>query len=486
MNSRMLPLNMTTRRVARVVVTCASLLLIGRLASAQTCSPPPGLVAWWPGESSAVDVSGSHNGTLVGGVTFVPGIVGSAFNFNGTDSSVQVPDSPALNPTAAITVEAWINPVPGQGGYPPIIKKNGNDRSGYALEMAGDRAMCFYVFVRGAGWAGACAGITPGQWTHVAGVYDGRNVMRGANPAIDSLRDLVYVPNAADGTVVVADGETLETKRTILLNSNGLVGVAGAMALDQVHDRLYVADSTQPLLWVVDPAGATPVVQTIALPGVSRWVEFNPSTGLLYVVPYGEGTVTVVDPANPLNLVSIPACAPDSVAINPVTNLIYVATECGPTAIIDGDAQRAATFNTVVGELPTFSGFGSTPAVAVSRRTNRVYVLAYSDAFGSTDGHSSVYVFDGEYLRNKRQQRHHCLAGDSHDYAHDRSVSRPRDRSLEPGQRDLRCCDGARPDDHRTDRPGNCPRGAPRWLPTSSRSMTWPNPPRPAARSRFA
>ena len=101
---------MTQRPFARVVLACASLLLIGRIASAQTCSPP-GLVAWWPGERSAVDVAGSHDGTLVGGGTFAPGIVGSAFKFDGTNS-VQVPDSPALDPTNAITVEAWINPIP--------------------------------------------------------------------------------------------------------------------------------------------------------------------------------------------------------------------------------------------------------------------------------------------------------------------------------------------------------------------------------------
>jgi DNA-binding CsgD family transcriptional regulator len=34
----------------RVVVTCASLLLIGRLAFAQTCAAVPNPVAWWQGQ----------------------------------------------------------------------------------------------------------------------------------------------------------------------------------------------------------------------------------------------------------------------------------------------------------------------------------------------------------------------------------------------------------------------------------------------------
>ncbi len=74
-----------------------------------TCeAPPSGLVAWWPGEGSAVDIAGTNNGTLYNGVGFVPGMVRQAFSFNGTNSYVEVPDSPSLRLTNDLTIEFWV------------------------------------------------------------------------------------------------------------------------------------------------------------------------------------------------------------------------------------------------------------------------------------------------------------------------------------------------------------------------------------------
>src|SRR2546426_844471 len=60
---------------------------IFRAANAGKCPPsapppcvpaPSGLVSWWRGNGDANDVVGGNNGTLQGGVTFVPGKVGQA------------------------------------------------------------------------------------------------------------------------------------------------------------------------------------------------------------------------------------------------------------------------------------------------------------------------------------------------------------------------------------------------------------------------
>jgi len=73
------------------------------------CVPPPsGLVAWWRGEGNANDIMGSNSGTLSGGVTFTSGEVASAFSFNGTNSYVEVPDSPSLRLTNQLTIEFWV------------------------------------------------------------------------------------------------------------------------------------------------------------------------------------------------------------------------------------------------------------------------------------------------------------------------------------------------------------------------------------------
>ncbi len=51
---------------------------------------------------SAADVTGAHDGTLVGTAGFAPGVVGQAFSFDGRAGSVLVPDAPALDPINAI------------------------------------------------------------------------------------------------------------------------------------------------------------------------------------------------------------------------------------------------------------------------------------------------------------------------------------------------------------------------------------------------
>ena len=88
-------------RCAAVGLLC--LLSAFRASPADCVSPPPGLVAWWPGEGNANDIAGNNNGTPYNGVGFASGEVGEAFMFNGTNSYVEVPDSPALRLTNQLT-----------------------------------------------------------------------------------------------------------------------------------------------------------------------------------------------------------------------------------------------------------------------------------------------------------------------------------------------------------------------------------------------
>jgi hypothetical protein len=129
---------MTAIRLAGVSIACA-LAIVGTPAVAAgqaTCPAAANLVAFWPLAGATTDVGGGHNGTLVGGATFGPGIVGQALSLDGSSGYLRVPDSPALNPTSAITVAAWINPTAAHGNYPPIVKKNGpSDSAGKGVGL---------------------------------------------------------------------------------------------------------------------------------------------------------------------------------------------------------------------------------------------------------------------------------------------------------------------------------------------------------------
>jgi hypothetical protein len=55
------------------------------------------------------DVSPNHNDGTIGGATWAAGHTGSALSFDGADDSVWIPDTPSLDLSRAVTLEAWVN-----------------------------------------------------------------------------------------------------------------------------------------------------------------------------------------------------------------------------------------------------------------------------------------------------------------------------------------------------------------------------------------
>lgn len=54
----------------------------------------------------ALDKIGRNDGNMIGGLTTVSGQVENAFNFDGVDGGIKVPDSSRLNITGKLTIEA--------------------------------------------------------------------------------------------------------------------------------------------------------------------------------------------------------------------------------------------------------------------------------------------------------------------------------------------------------------------------------------------
>src|SRR3989344_8078451 len=98
-------------------VTALSVVLLTSIISVLSSSAvasAPGIVAEYGiDENSGTvinDSSGNNNnGTAQNGPAWSAGKYGSALNFDGIDDSVNIPNSPSLNPTN-ISVSAWINP----------------------------------------------------------------------------------------------------------------------------------------------------------------------------------------------------------------------------------------------------------------------------------------------------------------------------------------------------------------------------------------
>jgi YVTN family beta-propeller protein len=79
--------------------------------SVGTCVPPPsGLVSWWPAEGNADDIAGANSGSLQGGVSFAPGLVGQAFLLDGLNAFVDAGNAPSLQVSGGdFSALAWVN-----------------------------------------------------------------------------------------------------------------------------------------------------------------------------------------------------------------------------------------------------------------------------------------------------------------------------------------------------------------------------------------
>src|SRR2546427_6497773 len=150
-----------------------------------TCiPPPPGMVAWWPGEGNGNDIRGENNGTLVGSPTFPAGEVEHAFGFNGTSQYVSIPDSPSLRPTN-LTVDAWVNPSDFSQDHAVLIKSalsNGGNDFAYGLRVLGPGPSSGHAEGRITDTGGTFASVvstsvlSTNQFQHIAFTYDGTDL----------------------------------------------------------------------------------------------------------------------------------------------------------------------------------------------------------------------------------------------------------------------------------------------------------------------
>lgn len=109
----------------------------------------------------------------------------TALSFDGVDDQISIPNTPSLNVTKAVTVEAWINPkAPGDAnhGSGVISKGNGGNDGRYELMtwQVGGRNVAYFRLAGhvltgtlGTGLYGGTMSLN--TWSHLVGTYDGSN-----------------------------------------------------------------------------------------------------------------------------------------------------------------------------------------------------------------------------------------------------------------------------------------------------------------------
>jgi DNA-binding beta-propeller fold protein YncE len=217
----------------------------------------------------------------------------------------------------------------------------------------------------------------------------------GANPsevAVDPTTDTVYVGNY--NTVSVVDGATDAVTDTIsplpLTSIFSAYGQGAGLAVDPVTDRIYAAStnyttsSVTGTVSVID--GATDaVIGSISLPATTSGLAVDPTTDTIYALLAPSG-FTLPGPGTALDVIdgATDAVAATvslnvtlqgaSIAVDPATNMIYVAgTQDPPQVYVGMVAVVDGASNTLVTLISTGSNPNQSSGVAVDPVTDTIY-----------------------------------------------------------------------------------------------------------------
>ena len=208
-----------------------------------------GLVSYWTGDNHAVDVKDGNDGTPRGNLSYAPGAVGQAFNLDGVNGYVEVPDSPNLSLTGPMTLEAKIKLNTNSVQQAIIEKYDVPGLNGYLLRILNGKlsaAMCNTTL------AGAQQGIigattvTPGVWHHVAAVYDGATIKIYLDGVLDGSVVANYAPtNGSASLKIGARGDDANTRLNGLIDDVRIFNRALSEAEIQI---LMTIDNTPPVI----------------------------------------------------------------------------------------------------------------------------------------------------------------------------------------------------------------------------------------------
>ncbi|MBN1973855.1 MAG: LamG domain-containing protein, partial [Sedimentisphaerales bacterium] len=188
---------------------CKKLVFLSFLLFLFAVSAQANLVAYYPFEGNANDMSGYGtvaNGTLVGSPTFEagPANFGQALKIS-TGNYVNCGADSKFSITGPITVCAWIKVNAWTTNWNAIVTK-GDTTWRLHRNNATDNINFTCSGVNG-GSATGTTNVRDGQWHHLAGVWDGANIT-------------LYVDGKVDGTAATTGGSTATTTLSMMIGEN--------------------------------------------------------------------------------------------------------------------------------------------------------------------------------------------------------------------------------------------------------------------------
>lgn len=171
------------------------------MANAQASFPFPldGLVAYYPFNGNANDVSGSGNNGTVSGATLTFDRFGnpdSAYHFDGYGDYIYMAPSPSLNITGDLTIAAWVDLSSSSVDRNAVIFSDlleVSPHDGYSFRLWDGNKLSFFA---GDPRLTATTPLEVDVWTHVAVVLSGTTATSYINGAFDSSAT-VSVPTSS-------------------------------------------------------------------------------------------------------------------------------------------------------------------------------------------------------------------------------------------------------------------------------------------------
>jgi hypothetical protein len=199
-------------------------------------APPSGLVSWWTGDNSGIDLIGGNDATLLNGASYAAGTVADGFIFDGIDDQVQAPSSGLPTGNADRTIEMWVRidqPVTGARKLFVSYGAPGTSSSSYGVGC--DELGRLYVTTWGTS-VNSNQTLQSGRWYHVAAT----NVDRSFTLFLDG----VQIANGLMDVTTAPNSNLLMGQQTVpnIGNQNQLDGMVDEVS---IYDRALSASEIQ-------------------------------------------------------------------------------------------------------------------------------------------------------------------------------------------------------------------------------------------------
>jgi subtilisin-like proprotein convertase family protein len=201
-----------------------------------------------------------------------------AAKFSGSNSYITYANQTFLNPSSAITLEAWVNPSVIGSSFMGVMGKGGS----YSIGIQGTTGRISFIPKNGSFFQSKFSSRVPiNQWTHIAGTYDGSTTIIYINGIIDTATFSIggTIPSSTDSLFIGATA-------TNFFYYNGLIDNARiwstARNISQIKGNMFIP------LEILYPTGAfSGMVASFQLDnGASSFSGNNTMSGNLYNVSF--------------------------------------------------------------------------------------------------------------------------------------------------------------------------------------------------------